>query len=117
MYIKIFESTNIIYDASFSSKVPNATKIRIHRIEQLSGATLGNDCPLVLKVDGIEVAGLQQNQFIDVYLPEVNHKLSVRFKCALTAWLKSVEVNADGELQEYKTKIGATGQYQIWRLN
>lgn len=113
---KPFEATDVIYDSTFLNNTPDSTKVRVHRIEQLSGAALGKDCPLVLKVDGKEVAGLKQNQFVDIYLPEGKHNLSVRFKCALTAWRKSLDIIANGEYQEYKTETGAAGQYRMWQV-
>ncbi|EPI2798886.1 hypothetical protein ACS5LO_000271 [Citrobacter koseri] len=113
---KPFEATNTIYEPSFLKNAPDTTKIRVHRVEQLSGSALGEECPLVLKVDEKEVAGLQQNQFVDVYLPNGNHKLSVRFKCALTEWRKSVDVIANGHYQEYQTETGIAGQYRMWQV-
>lgn len=114
---KPYEETKVIYDSEFTNASPNLTKIRVHRVTQLSGSALGDSCPLILKVDNKEVAGLQQNQFIDVYVPSGNHVLSVRFKCALTAWKKSVDLTADGNYQEYQTETGAAGQYRMWRVN
>ena len=113
---KPFEVTNTIYDSSLLNNTPDSTKIRVHRVEQLSGSALGEDCPLILKVDEKEVAGLQQNQFVDIYLPKGKHTLSVRFKCALTAWRKSLDINSNGEYQEYKTETGAAGQYRMWQV-
>ncbi|WP_449546749.1 hypothetical protein [Lelliottia amnigena] len=113
---KPFEATNTIYDPSLLSNAPETTKIRVHRIEQLSGSGLGENCPLVLKVDEMEVAGLQQNQFVDLYLPAGRHTLSVRFKCALTAWRKSLDINANGSYQEYQTETGSAGQYRLWQV-
>jgi len=111
-----FEATHTIYDPSLLNKAPNTTKVRVHRVEQLSGSALGEDCPLVLKVDEKEVAGLQQNQFVDIYLPSGKYTLSVRFKCAFTAWRKSLDLNANGDYQEYQTETGAAGQYRMWRV-
>ena len=105
-----FEETKTLYSTS------NSTQIRVHRVSQLSGAALGEDCPLVLKVDDKEIAGLQKNQYVDLYVPNGHHNLSVKFKCALTSWRKSLELNAVGDYQEYKTEIGAVGQYRMWRV-
>lgn len=113
---KPFEATNTIYDSSLLNNTPDSTKIRVHRVEQLSGSALGEDCPLILKVDDKEVVGLQQNQFVDIYLPKGKHTLSVRFKCAFTAWRKSLDIIANGEYQEYKTETGAAGQYRMWQV-
>lgn len=112
---KPFEPTPLIYDHALTTASPSLTKIRVHRIAQFSGSALGDNCPLILKVDEREVAGLQQNQYIDMYLPRGSHTLSVRFKCALTAWKKSLDINADGTYQEYKTETGAAGQYRMWQ--
>lgn len=111
-----FEATGIIYDQSFLNDKPENTKIRVHRIKQISGLGLGEDCPLILKIDKNEVAGLQQNQYVDVYLPSGKHTLSVRFKCALTEWRKSLNINVNGQYQEFQTETGAAGQYRMWRV-
>lgn len=113
---KPFEATKTIYDPSLLTNEPNTTKVRVHRVEQLSGSALGENCPLVLKVDEKEVAGIQQNQFIDLYLHAGKHTLSVRFKCAFTAWRKSLEIEVDGKYQEYRTETGSAGQYRMWQI-
>lgn len=113
---KPFEQTPLIYNQELTTASPSLTKIRVHRIVQLSGSGLGDNCPLILKVDGKEAAGLQQNQYVDLYVPNGTHLLSVRFKCALTAWRKSLDINADGTYQEYKTETGAAGQYRMWQV-
>ncbi|WP_074823715.1 hypothetical protein [Pragia fontium] len=103
------------YDSRYLVENKSKTHVRIHRVNQISGSGLPDDCPLVLKVDGIDVVGLQQNQFVDLYLPNGEHSLSVKFKCALTEWKKSVTLVADGATQEYETEIGVAGQYRMWR--
>ncbi|WP_410699988.1 hypothetical protein [Citrobacter farmeri] len=108
--------TDIVYDSSFLNSKTGATKVRVHRVQQLSGSGLGDSCPLVLKIDEKEVAGLQQNQYVDVYLPNGEHTLSVRFKCALTKWRKSLSIIANGHYQEYQTETGAAGQYRLWQV-
>lgn len=113
---KPYEATGIIYDSSLLNDKTGATKVRVHRVQQLSGSGLGENCPLVLKVDEKEVAGLKQNQYVDVYLPKGEHKISVRFKCALTEWRKSLSIIADGHYQEYQTETGAAGQYRMWQV-
>ncbi|MEG1113151.1 MAG: hypothetical protein RSE65_20825 [Hafnia sp.] len=113
---KPYEATSIIYDSSLLIGKTDATKVRVHRIQQLSGSGLSENCPLVLKVDEKEVAGLQQNQYVDVYLSNGEHTLSVRFKCALTEWRKSLSIIADGHYQEYQTETGAAGQYRMWQI-
>lgn len=113
--VKPYESTQNIYDKSFITPSGNSSQVRVHRVQQVTGSALGEDCPLVLKVDEKEVAGLQQNQYVDIYLPNGRHILSVRFKCALTSWKKSVELVADGKYQEYETEVGSVGQYRMWK--
>lgn len=113
---KPFEKTPLIYNPEVTTASSSLTQIRVHRAVQLSGSGLGEDCPLIIKVDENEVAGLQQNQYVDVYLSNGSHTLSVRFKCALTAWNKSLDINVDGAYQEYKTEMGAAGQYRIWQV-
>lgn len=110
-----YESTQVIYDNSLITPDSNSTKVRIHRVKQFAGSGLGEDCPLVLKVDDKEVVGLQQNQYVDIYIPTGMHVLSVRFKCALTSWHKSVALTADGKYQEYETEVGPAGQYRMWK--
>lgn len=112
---KPYEATRTIYDTKITTAKDNLTHVRVHRLSQLTGAALGEDCPLVLKVDEKEIAGLQQNQYVDLYLPLGEHTLSVRFKCALTEWRKSTKLIADGVPKEYETEIGAAGQYRMWQ--
>ena len=113
---KPFEKTDTIYDSHLLVKNQNSTHIRVHRVSQLTGSALGDECPLVLKVDEIETVGLQQNQYVDLYLPSGKHTLSIRFKCALTAWRKSVNLIADGNFQEYSAESGSAGQYRMLRI-
>ncbi|MFO6298660.1 hypothetical protein [Rahnella selenatireducens] len=112
---KPYEATRTIYDTNITTAKYNLTHVRVHRLPQLTGAALGEDCPLVLKVDEKEIAGLQQNQYVDLYLPQGEHTLSVRFRCALTEWRKSAQLIADGKPREYETEIGAAGQYRMWQ--
>ena len=113
---KPYEPTSTIYSQKYTSHSDERTKIRVHRVQQLTGAGLGEKCPLILKVDNTEVAGLQQNQFVDLYLNNGTHNLSVRFSCALTQWRKTLTVVADGQYQEIQTEQGAAGQYRMWRV-
>ncbi|HGY2937175.1 hypothetical protein [Citrobacter freundii] len=113
---KPYEPTSTIYSQKYTSHSDKRTKIRVHRVQQLTGSGLGEKCPLILKVDNTEVAGLQQNQFIDLYLNNGIHNLSVRFSCALTQWRKTLTVVADGQYQEIQTEQGAAGQYRMWRV-
>lgn len=112
---KPYEPTKTVYKPSITIQKNGATQVRVHRAKQVSGSALGESCPLVLRVDDIEVAGLQQNQYVDLYLPSGKHTLSVRFKCALTEWRKSVVLEANGTYQEYETETGAAGQYRMWQ--
>lgn len=112
---KTYEPTKTIYDRDLTTVNANKTHVRVHRISQLTGKALGESCPLVLKVDEKEIAGLQQNQYVDLYLPQGEHTLSVRFKCAFTEWRKSTQLTADGKPKEYETEIGAAGQYRMWQ--
>lgn len=89
--------------------------MRVHRVKQITGSGLGEGCPLVLSVDNIEAVGLQQNQYADLYLSKGHHKIKVRFPCAFTDWSKSLDVNADGNYQEYETELGGVGQYRMWK--
>lgn len=113
---KPYEPTPNIYSQKYVYQSDEQTKIRVHRVQQLTGSGLGEKCPLILKVDNTEVAGLQQNQYIDLYLNKGSHDLSVRFSCALTQWRKTLTVIADGNNQEIQTEQGAAGQYRMWRV-
>lgn len=113
---KPFKKTDTIYDSHLLTENQDSTQIRVHRVSQIGGSALGSDCPLVLKVDEFETVGLQQNQYVDLYLPSGEHTLSIRFKCALTAWRKSVNLTADGKYQEYSAEIGGAGQYRMLRI-
>ncbi|TCB98146.1 hypothetical protein E0L21_22525 [Kosakonia quasisacchari] len=110
-----FESTQVIYNESFIKPGAATSQIRVHRVKQLTGSALGDDCPLIVSVDGIEAAGLQQNQYVDLYLKNGNHSISVRFKCALTSWKKSLNILADGSYAEYQAESGGVGQYRLWQ--
>lgn len=112
---KPLEETSTIYDRDITTAKENFTHVRVHRVSQLTGSALGESCPLVLKVDEKEIAGLQQNQYVDFYLPHGEHTLSVRFKCALTEWRRSTQLIADGKPKEFDTEIGAAGQYRMWQ--
>lgn len=112
---KPYEATSTIYDTNLTTVKGNLTHVRVHRASQLTGSGLGKGCPLVLKVDEKEIAGLQQNQYVDFYLPQGEHTLSVKFKCAITEWRKSLQLIADGKPKEYETEIGAAGQYRMWQ--
>lgn len=113
---KPYEPTPTIYSQKYVYRSDEQTKIRVHRIQQFTGSGLGENCPLILKVDNTEVAGLQQNQYIDLYLSKGSHDLSVRFSCALTQWRKTLTVVADGHYQEIQTEQGVAGQYRMWRV-
>lgn len=113
---KPYEASSTIYSSAFAQKSSSKTKVRVHREQQLTGSALGESCPLVLKVDDVEVARLQQNQYVDLYLADGLHDLSVRFACAATAWRKSITIIADGKDQEINTEQGAAGQYRMWRV-
>ena len=113
---KPYMATPTIYSQTLIARNDDATKIRVQRVQQLTGSGLGEGCPLVLKVDHVEVAGLQQNQYVDIYLPTGKHDLSVRFSCALTSWRKTLSINADGHYQEILTEVGAAGQYRMWQV-
>lgn len=112
---KPFEETRTIYERDITIAKENLTHVRVHRVSQLTSSALGESCPLVLKVDEKEIAGLQQNQYVDFYLHHGAHTLSVRFKCALTEWRKSTQLIADGKPKEFETEIGAAGQYRMWQ--
>ena len=113
---KPFEKTDIIYNSNLLTQGPQSTHVRVHRVSQITGSALGSDCPLVLKVDGVETVGLQQNQYVDLFLPYGEHTLSIRFKCALTAWRKSVNLTSDGNYQEYSAESGSVGQYRMFKI-
>ncbi|WP_122095910.1 hypothetical protein [Rahnella sp. Larv3_ips] len=112
---KPYEPTKNV-DEGFSEQSSDKTKIRIHRAKQLSGSALGDGCPLLVFIDEKEAAGLQQNQYADLYLTPGVHSMKVRFSCALTEWSKSLAVTADGKYKEYETEIGAVGQYRMWQI-
>lgn len=113
---KPYIPAQIIYNESLLHPVKGSTQVRVHRIQQITGSGLGEGCPLVLKVDDVAVVGLQQNQYVDLYLVKGGHDISVRFACALTEWRKSLTLVADGSYQEYMTELGMAGQYRMWRV-
>ncbi|EKN3726536.1 hypothetical protein ACS78O_21580 [Yersinia enterocolitica] len=112
---KPYEQTTNVIEPKLTTKKADSTQIRIHRVSQISGSGLGEGCPLVVSVDNTEAAGLQQNQYVDLFLDKGNHTVKVRFSCALTGWSKSLDIVADGSYQEYETETGMAGQYRMWR--
>lgn len=58
-----------------------------------------------------------KNQFVTAYLNNGPHKLKVSNDCnALSMGMrKTLDVNADGQDQEYITEVGMWGQYRMWR--
>lgn len=110
-----YEPSTTILAPQFTVQSADTTHVKVHRAKQISGSALGESCPLILSVDNIEAVGLQQNQYIDLYLSRGQHTLKIKFSCATTAWSKSLYVNADGNYQEYEAEIGGVGQYRMWR--
>lgn len=104
-----------IYDSAALIDKQGMTTVRVHRVQQLTGAGLGEKCPLVLSLDSIKVAGLQQNQYVDLYLKPGEHTLEVRLACAYTSMKGRLKFTAFGDRQEFKTELGDAGQYRLWQ--
>jgi len=112
---KPYIPSTVVYDSAALVQRQGFTNVRVHRIQQITGAGLGEKCPLVLSLDNIKVAGLQQNQYVDLYLKPGEHTLAVRLACAYSSMKGSLEFTAFGERQEFKTELGGAGQYRIWQ--
>lgn len=61
---------------------------------------------------------LRQNQFVTAYLANGPHKLRVSNECnALSMGMrKALDIDANGQDQEYLTEVGFWGQYRMWRV-
>jgi len=112
-----YEPTQQVLQA-YTTQKPNTTKIRVHRKPQLSGSILDESCPLIVYVDNKEAAGLQKNQYVDLYLPNGVHSLKVKFSCAITPIDKAMTIELDGTPQTYETALNtnATERYSLTRV-
>jgi len=112
-----YEPTQQVLQA-YTTQKPNTTKIRVHRKPQLSGSILDESCPLIVYVDNKEAAGLQKNQYVDLYLPNGVHSLKVKFSCAITPIDKAMTIELDGTPQTFETALNtnAAERYSLTRV-
>ena len=94
------------------------TKITVTRNKQFIGSASGGMCKFLIQIDETDVAKLRQNQFVTAYLTNGPHKLRVRNECDVLSMgmRKTLDINADGQDQEYLAEIGFWGQYRMWRV-
>ncbi|WP_328803085.1 hypothetical protein [Rouxiella aceris] len=101
---------------AYTVNKPGTTKIRVHRLPQLSGSLLDESCPLIVYIDNKEAAGLQKNQYADLYVPNGIHSLKVKFSCAITPMDKALTINLEGTAQSYETALNTTERYSLTRV-
>ncbi len=101
---------------TYASPKANTTKIRVHRAPQFAGSMFDESCPLIVYVDNKEVAGLQKNQYADLYLPNGMHSLKVKFSCALTSRDKDLSIQLNGTPQSYETALNSAQRYSLTRV-
>ncbi len=110
-----YEPTKQVLQA-YESPKPDTTKIRVHRQPQLAGSFFDESCPLIVYVDNKEVAGLQKNQYADLYVPNGTHSLKVKFSCAITSLDKATTIQLDGTPQTYETALNSAQRYSLTRV-
>ncbi|EIC85433.1 hypothetical protein [Serratia sp. M24T3] len=111
-----YEPTQQVLQA-YASQKPGTTKIRVHRQPQIAGSILDESCPLIVYMDNKEVAGLQKNQYADLYVPNGTHSLKVKFSCAITPLDKAMTIQLDGTPQTYETGLNSAQRYSLTRVN
>lgn len=94
------------------------TKVTVTRNKQFIGGGSGGTCKFLVQIDGNDVAKLRQNQFITAYLNNGPHKLRVSNECDVLSMgmRKTLDIDANGQEQEYATEVGVWGQYRMWRV-
>ena len=110
-----YEPTQQVLQAYSTSK-PDTTKVRVHRKPQISGSILDESCPLIVYVDEKEAAGLQKNQYADLYIPNGIHTLKVKFSCAITPLDKAMTIELDGTSQTFETALNSLHRYSLTRI-
>lgn len=101
---------------AYATQKPNTTKVRVHRQPQLAGSFFDDSCPLIVYVDNKEAAGLQKNQYADLFVPNGSHSLKVKFSCAITSLDKAMTVQLDGTPQSYETALNSAQHYSLTRV-
>jgi hypothetical protein len=101
---------------AYTTSKPDTTKVRVHRQPQLAGSILDESCPLIVYVDDKEAAGLQKNQYVDLYLANGVHSLKVKFSCAITPIDKALTIQVDGTPQSYETALNDAQRYSLTRV-
>ena len=94
------------------------TKVTITRNKQFIGGGSGGTCKFLVQIDGNDIAKLRQNQFITAYLNNGPHQLRVSNECNVLSMgmRKTLDIDANGQDQEYLTEVGFWGQYRMWRV-
>lgn len=94
------------------------TKVTVTRNKQFIGGGSGGTCKFLIQIDEVDVAKLRQNQFVTAYLTNGPHKLRVSNECNVLSMgmRKTLDINADGQDQEYLAEVGFWGQYRVWRV-
>lgn len=94
------------------------TKVTVTRNKQFIGGGSGGTCKFLVQIDGDDIAKLRQNQFVTAYLANGPHKLRVSNECNVLSMgmRKTLDIDANGQDQEYLTEVGFWGQYRMWRV-
>lgn len=94
------------------------TKVTVTRNKQFIGGGSGGTCKFLVQIDDADIAKLRQNQFVTAYLNNGHHKLRVSNECDVLSMgmRKTLDIDADGQEQEYLAEVGFWGQYRMWRV-
>lgn len=94
------------------------TKVTVTRNKQFIGGGSGGTCRFLVQIDGNDIAKLRQNQFVTAYLNNGPHKLRVSNECNVLSMgmRKTLDIDANGQEQEYLVEVGFWGQYRMWRV-
>ena len=94
------------------------TKVTVTRNKQFIGGGSGGTCKFLVQIDEKDVAKLRQNQFVTAYLKNGPHKLRVSNECNVLSMgmRKTLDIDANGQDQEYLAEVGFWGQYRMWRV-
>ncbi|THD49272.1 hypothetical protein ERD95_12295 [Enterobacteriaceae bacterium ML5] len=93
------------------------TKVTVTRNKQFIGGGSGGLCKFLVSIDDKDVALLRQNQFVTAYINNGPHKLKVSNECNVISMgmRKTLDINGEGQDQEYIVEQGVWGQYRMWK--
>ncbi len=108
---KIYNPSLVKADAS-----KQQTQIKLLRLTQFRDS-IYSFCVFDVAVDGKDVASLEQNKYVTLYVDNGTHYLSYSYSCdrGTPRAQKVLEVIANGTPQEYSSKITGYGELAMWR--